>query len=87
MSKGFVIFDDGHKEQLLDFKKLTETIFVFKCDSGRYKYIHDDISASPALPQHAFYKLRSDIIDGGMWLRTLEVDSIMIRGDVYDEYN
>ena len=86
MSKGFVIFDDGHDEQIFDIRMHKEAIF-FKCQSGQYKYVHDDTSAGSILSQHAFYKFVSDIIDGGKWLRTLEVDNIMIRSDIYDKYN
>ena len=71
MSKGFVKFNDGHEERIFDIRSTAEAIF-FKCQSGQFKFVHDD-TLDP------FYRFITDIIDGGIWLRTLEIDSIMIK--------
>lgn len=73
MDKGIAIFTDGHEEEILNYEKLTGVI-SFKCESGIYKYVDEDI---PTSHEYAFYKWRPGI-GHGEWLRTLEIDHIRI---------
>lgn len=82
MHKGTVIFSDGHREEILDYKKLPGGI-SFRCESGMYEYVNEDTLIGP------FYKWRPDVGDGGTRLRTLEIDHIMLRvmGDDYGKHD